>query len=117
MIPGRIQTVGKAGYYSTGSAKQPGYMGNGSFYLVDNPKYTYRWVDFDGSMPSNAVPIRNELNALSLSVTRVKVNGHMRIGRLAFPVSITPDDNGVDTFYENYEILVCDPWPKYQCGE
>jgi hypothetical protein len=117
MNPGRIQTVDPVGYYSA-NANKPLHLTNGSFYLVDNPNYTYRWVDFDGaSVPGNAVPIRNDVGPMMFLVTRVKVNGHMQIGKFTFPLAAIPDDGGRDSYYQNYEILVCDPWPKYQCGE
>jgi hypothetical protein len=116
MNPGRIQTVGQAGYYGA-NANKPLILNNGSFYLVDNPKYTYRWVDSDGSVPSNAVPIRNDIGPMTLLIARVKINGHMRIGKFAYPVGVISDDNGIDVYYDNFEILVCDPVPKYQCGE
>jgi hypothetical protein len=69
-------------------------------------------------VPNNVVYVRNKFGAFALPITRLKVNGHMQIGKMFYPVTpISDGGDGLDSFYHNYEYLVCDPWPKYQCGK
>jgi hypothetical protein len=109
--PGRIQTVGETGFsVSIGGAEV--YIQNGSYYLADNPNYTYYWVNYAGHTPANSVFARSTLIPYPLAAGKAKINGHMEIGFVSDPVM---ELTGV--LVRNFEVLVCDPWPKYQCGK
>jgi hypothetical protein len=115
MVPGRIQTTSKAGFYA--SMQRTEVYINSSFYLANNPNYTYYWVNFDGSIPNNVVFARSNVGAFALPITRVKENGHVKIGILIYPTgNFVNKDKTNDENLENFELLVCDPWPKYRCG-
>ncbi|KAG5671369.1 hypothetical protein PVAND_001570 [Polypedilum vanderplanki] len=113
---GRIQITPNSGFYIINARKEL-YMANGSYYLADNPNYTYRWESFDGTLPINTVYARNDFGNFAFPIPRIQVNGRMTIGRVLFPLANVPDaDLGYDVTYSDYEFLVCDPWPKYQCS-
>lgn len=115
--PGRIQVVDDAGLYILNGGKQT-LLKNESFYLADNDNYTYYWTQkVDGTLLPNSVLVLPDKGALFWTIARVQINGHWQItyeigGRAVFPNS----QGGID-FYEDYELLVCDTIPKYQCGE
>ncbi|KAG5673077.1 hypothetical protein PVAND_003152 [Polypedilum vanderplanki] len=115
-FPGRIQTTSPSGLYVNKQAKDF-LMTNGSYYLANNLNYTYDWIVFDGSIPSNAVFVRNDVGSFFMLIARLKINGKMKIGWVAPPLAAFADENGNNQFYSDYEILVCDPWPKYQCTQ
>ncbi|KAG5667239.1 hypothetical protein PVAND_015229 [Polypedilum vanderplanki] len=115
-IPGRIQTTTPTGLFLNSGGKEI-IMKNGTYYLVDNPNYTYRWGRFDNKLPENAVYVRNDVGNFHMPIARVKVNGRMKIGRMIFPAAGIANDDGIDQFHTNSEILVCDPWPKYKCAQ
>ncbi|KAG5668129.1 hypothetical protein PVAND_016081 [Polypedilum vanderplanki] len=115
--PGRIQTVGASGLYTVQKGAEF-YVQNGSYYLVDNPNYTYKWKQFDGKLPDNAVNVRNNVGNLYFAVTRIKTDGRVRIGKFMGLEAEFPTLDGTSTkFYNDYEVLTCDPHPKYQCGQ
>jgi hypothetical protein len=116
-MPGRIQTGGESGFYATGKTGQT-YLSSGSFYLADNPSYNYYWQEFKGTLPSNAVQVRSDVGALTYPVVRAKIDGKMTVG---FYIAINsfafmPSDSG-NQVLADYELLLCDPIPKYQCGK
>ncbi|KAG5666148.1 hypothetical protein PVAND_017662, partial [Polypedilum vanderplanki] len=115
-VPGRIQTVGNKGLYLAERAKA-GYLPNGSYYLVDNPNYSYYWVAYNWKTPSNAVLVRSPPSPVTTAIGSLKINGHMQIGFVVDPVGNFLTENGFVTAFTNFEILVCDPWPKYQCNQ
>ncbi|KAG5667241.1 hypothetical protein PVAND_015231 [Polypedilum vanderplanki] len=91
---------------------------NESYYLIDNPNYTYYWIPFDGTKyPSNAVYVRNDVVSWKCPIGRVKINGHMKLGNVVNPIIIALNDDGIPNKFSDYEILVCDPWPKYKCTQ
>lgn len=111
---GRIQIVNKTGFYYP-SSSDVGYAANGSYYLVDNPNYTYRWINFEGGkMPDNMVLARNDIGPIATPYARSKISGHTEIGWVSIPIAIFPEAGDL---YTEYELLVCDPVPKYQCCE
>ncbi|KAG5671056.1 hypothetical protein PVAND_001274 [Polypedilum vanderplanki] len=118
-IPGRIQTVGKTGFYTMGKRSQA-FLANGSYYLADNPNYTYYWQPFRGSLPNNAVQVRPDIGAITYPVIRVKIDGHVKIGYFVAPNSngFFPSNDGTENEVINdFEFLVCDPVPKYHCEQ
>ncbi|KAG5672141.1 hypothetical protein PVAND_002295 [Polypedilum vanderplanki] len=116
VLPGRIQTTSPSSFYTISAGKES-FMSNGSFYLADNPNYSYYWVPCSGEIPSNVVLINQPVGLLSMGISRVKVNGKMLIERFLLPVSQSPGTDGMLTSYYDFEILVCDPWPKYKCAQ
>ncbi|KAG5676535.1 hypothetical protein PVAND_006361 [Polypedilum vanderplanki] len=115
-ILGRIQTVGNSGIYTSISGRLA-YIQNGSSFLVDNPNYSYYWVDYKGKSPNNAVRVRTATSIFSMPIGRTKINGKMNLGMVIDPSANFLNDNGIDETHTNFEILVCDPWPKFQCGQ
>ncbi|KAG5667263.1 hypothetical protein PVAND_015251 [Polypedilum vanderplanki] len=112
--PGRIQISSPTGFYLTNSI----YATNGSYYLVDNPNYTYFWTPFDGfNLPNNTVYARNDIGNWKYGIGRIKINGKMKIGKILYPLMILPNENGVDSLFNDFEVLVCKPEPKYQCAQ
>ncbi|KAG5667334.1 hypothetical protein PVAND_015317 [Polypedilum vanderplanki] len=117
--PGRIQTIKPTGIYAQTNGSKEVLYTNGSFYLANNPNYSYYWIPYDGSgkAPDNAVKVRSEIGAYALPVARVKIDGKMEIGAVALPVASFPDGKDNYKLYGSFEFLVCDPYPKYQCGQ
>ncbi|KAG5683382.1 hypothetical protein PVAND_012667 [Polypedilum vanderplanki] len=112
--PGRIQTTGQAGLYLLHKAKET-YIQSGSYYLADNPSYTYKWVNYEGSIPSNAVNVRSGIGALYFPVTRVQISGKVKVGYQLGDQADFPTDTG-NAFLDYYEVLTCDPIPRYKCA-
>ncbi|KAG5667240.1 hypothetical protein PVAND_015230 [Polypedilum vanderplanki] len=115
-IPGRIQTISPTGFYSA-NANKPVYLTNGSYYLVDNPNYTYTWIQYNKIIPSNLVYVRNDIGAFAIPIAKIKINGKIKIGKFLYPTAAIADENGNDFYYEDFKVLVCDPWPKYKCAQ
>ncbi|KAG5667234.1 hypothetical protein PVAND_015224 [Polypedilum vanderplanki] len=119
--PGRLQIVDKKGIFI--DHRKSNFFINDStvHYLVDNPNYTYYWVNYDrsGMPPQNAVSVKSsELVNFPIAVIRAKIDGHMDVGMFITPLGYfrTNDENGDEMRYD-FEILVCDPWPKYKCAQ
>ncbi|KAG5672871.1 hypothetical protein PVAND_002959 [Polypedilum vanderplanki] len=116
-VPGRIQISPKSGLIFTSNG-QTFFNTNASYYLVDNLNHTYYWVPFDGNtLPNNTVYVRNEVGSWKYGIGRIKVNGHTEIGKIAYPLMFIPDNMGYESAYTDYEVLVCIPEPKFQCGQ
>ncbi|KAG5667176.1 hypothetical protein PVAND_015171 [Polypedilum vanderplanki] len=114
---GRIQTYPKSGFISNLGGKTV-LITNGSYYLVDNPNYSYYWVSLNGNnLPKNAVYARNDVGSWKYGIGRVKVNGHMQVGYIVYPLLFAMNDAEMITLYNDFEVLVCDPWPKYKCAQ
>lgn len=116
MRPGRIQVVDDAGLYILNGGKQT-LLKNETFYLADNDNYTYDWKQFDGTYFLNQVTVTPDRGAMYFPVARVQVNGHWQIVTESGGRAMVPNSHGGFDFYSNYEVLVCDTIPKYQCGE
>ncbi|KAG5667260.1 hypothetical protein PVAND_015248 [Polypedilum vanderplanki] len=115
--PGRIQVTPNAGFYTTEKFKNV-YMTNGSYYLVDNPNYTYKWIEYDGeNNPDNTVYVRSDIGTIAIPVVRSKIDGKTEIGRSSYPTGIFSNEKKGEEYFSNYELLVCDPVPKYQCAQ
>ncbi|KAG5667347.1 hypothetical protein PVAND_015330 [Polypedilum vanderplanki] len=116
-FPGRVQVINNTGIYVLSQKKEVLINDNTSFYLANNLNYTYYWVDFEGTVPQNSVFSRSS-NGFFFAVTRVKRNGYVRIGYTVPPFGTFPNEDGTnDESDSNFEVLVCDPWPKYQCAQ
>ncbi|KAG5668897.1 hypothetical protein PVAND_016815 [Polypedilum vanderplanki] len=116
--PGRVQVIDPKGVYTIVKKKEILINDSSIRYLVDNPNYTYSWVKYDGSnsAPSNAVFVRSPVGQFSAAVARVSQNGHTKLGSFVSQRGYFPSNDGnTDEYYGNFEILVCDPWPKYKC--
>ncbi|KAG5683379.1 hypothetical protein PVAND_012664 [Polypedilum vanderplanki] len=113
--PGRIQTTGQAGLYLLNKGREI-YVQNGSYYLANNPNYTYNWVVFDGNLPSNAVYVRSNVGALAFPITKIKINGDTRIGFQLGDQAAIPTDTGYGSYFQYFQILTCDPIPRYKCA-
>ncbi|KAG5667256.1 hypothetical protein PVAND_015245 [Polypedilum vanderplanki] len=88
--------------------------------VVVNPNYTYRWENYDilQPPPHNAVLVRISTTNVVTGIARVQTNEHIKIGFLAPPIAYFPAYDGEsDEMHYNFEILVCDPWPKYKCAQ
>lgn len=117
MAPGRIQTIPNAGFYALSGGKEA-FIQNGSFFLANNPNYSYYWADFNGDFPENTVYVRSANSPYTVPIARAKINGHMKVGLVVAKRANFPNDDGTAAErFANYEMLVCDPWPKYQCGK
>ncbi|KAG5683061.1 hypothetical protein PVAND_012367 [Polypedilum vanderplanki] len=118
---GRIQIVNQKGVYM--DHKKSSFFLNDSsvHYLVDNPNYTYRWVpnDHSGMPPQNSVFVKSSsVGNFQLAVAKVKINGQTIIGFFAPPIAFFPTiDGNNDEMRFDFDILVCDPWPKYKCAQ
>ncbi|KAG5667235.1 hypothetical protein PVAND_015225 [Polypedilum vanderplanki] len=115
-VPGRIQTISPIGFYAT-SGNRPIYLTNGSYYLVDNPNYTYYWKPFETDLLKNTVYVRNDVGSFTMAILRTKVKGKVLVGKFLYPMAIFADEYGNDSYFDDYEVLVCDPWPKYKCAQ
>ncbi|KAG5667178.1 hypothetical protein PVAND_015173 [Polypedilum vanderplanki] len=113
--PGRIQTTSPSGFYFSKGGIEA-YMTNGSYYLVDNLNYSYYWINYDGNFPSNAVLVTQDVGKFLFGIARLRINGHMQVGMFLSPVAGFSGTDGLLNYY-NYEVLVCDPWPKYKCTQ
>jgi hypothetical protein len=116
-LPGRIQTFSPIGFYTLNYNIET-YFQNGSYYLEDNPNYTYYWVPFI-SLPhiERRVKVYDDVGNYATTVSRLSVDGVTNVGRVGYIAGILPDEDGVGTIYRSFELLVCDPWPRYQCGQ
>ncbi|KAG5667237.1 hypothetical protein PVAND_015227 [Polypedilum vanderplanki] len=112
--PGRIQIHPQKGFFLTNNP----FITNTSYYLVDNRNYNYYWVPANGNNPpNNTVYVRSDSGTWKFGIGRVKTNGQMKIGKILYPVMTVSNDNGPPSFFNDFEILVCDPWPKYKCAQ
>jgi hypothetical protein len=117
VFPGRIEISPKPGF-NVVYRKSMQTMATGGFYLADNPNYTYYWVTSSGIIPDNAVRVRTENSSISFPIARVKINGRMQIGSYLEPsVKFINEDGTSDAYYNNFEVLTCDPWPRYVCKQ
>jgi hypothetical protein len=130
--PGRIQTTTAAGIYAIEKGTETLFQNN-SFYLANNPSYTYSWVSFSGALPTNAVKVRNPVGSMAFAVTRLpRIYNETRIGMFMGKEAYFPNANGIAGFYNTYEVLTCNPVPPttqaptttpasdagfYPCGE
>ncbi|KAG5667238.1 hypothetical protein PVAND_015228 [Polypedilum vanderplanki] len=118
--PGRLQIIDKKGIYLL-HKKTEVYLNDSSvYYLLNNHHYTYKWVTYDGNnkVLQNAVFTKNSNRSLKLPIARVKTNGHIHIGFFVSPIAYFPTNDGKDDeVHIDFEILVCDPWPKYKCTQ
>jgi hypothetical protein len=112
--PGRIQAGLDAGIYTVEKGSEKYFQSN-SFYLANNPSYTYRWVSMSGTLPTNAVKVRNPVGSMAFAVTRLKIDGLTRIGMFMGKEAYFPTANGGTAFYNFYEVLTCSPIPRYTC--
>ncbi|KAG5667267.1 hypothetical protein PVAND_015254 [Polypedilum vanderplanki] len=115
--PGRLQIIDPKGVYVTESRKEILITDNSSYYLADNLNYSYYWVNFQEKLPENAVFVRSD-GPIAIAIARVSLNGHMTIGYTIQPLALFPTNDGQsDEYVSDFEVLVCDPWPKYQCSQ
>jgi hypothetical protein len=109
-----------AGIYITKSGA-PLFIESGGYFLVNNPNYTYYWVDssINDNIPSNSVNVKlGGPDSFTLNVGRLQQNGQIYTG-LTGP--------GYGLFYSapniaehlayNYQVLVCDPKPSNPCSK
>ncbi|KAG5667230.1 hypothetical protein PVAND_015221 [Polypedilum vanderplanki] len=114
--PGKIQIFPQSGIYFISNKEV--FRSNDSYYLVNNPNYTYYWIPANGkNPPDNTVYVRNDIGPWKFGIGRVKVNGHIKIGNIVHPLLVATNAEEIHTLYNDYEILVCDPWPKYKCTQ
>ncbi|KAG5675262.1 hypothetical protein PVAND_005177 [Polypedilum vanderplanki] len=112
VIPGRIQINHKSGIFTSNAGKTI-FIANGSYYLVNNPNYSYYWVSFNGTgLPTNAVYARDDIGKLKHAIGRLETNGQTQIGYVTNLLLVLTNNGNGDELFNRYEVLVCDPWPK-----
>lgn len=116
--PSRIQTKSPVGAYFLDNLYED-FAKNYSYYLVDNPKYKYYWVDAVGNeFIKNSVAVSQDSGPFRFPIGKAVINGKTIIG-LTDGVGglIFPNENGNQHVVVQYQILACDPVPKNKCGE
>ncbi|KAL7012783.1 hypothetical protein ACKWTF_015046 [Chironomus riparius] len=116
--PSRIQTVSPVGAYYLDDLEEE-HCRNHSYYLVDNPKYKYYWVDVVGNeYIKNSVAVSQDSGPFRFPIGKAILNGKTIIG-LTDGVGglIYPDKNGDQHVVVQYQVLACDPVPKYKCAQ
>jgi len=116
--PSRIQTKSPVGAYYLDNLYED-FAKNYSYYLVDNPKYKYYWVDaVDNEFIKNSVAVSQDTGPFRFPIGKAVINGKTIIG-LTDGVGglIFPNENGNQHVVVQYQILACDPVPKNKCGE
>jgi hypothetical protein len=72
---------------------------------------------FDGkSIPENSVFARNDVGAFAFPIGRVSVDNQVHVGKVAYPVLSVSDGEGREAYFHDFDMLVCDPWPRHRCG-
>ena len=116
--PSRIQTVSPVGAYYL-DALEEDFGRSRNYYLVDNPKYKYYWVDVVGNeYIKNSVAVSQDSGPFRFPIGKAILNGKTIIG-LTDGVGglIYPNDNGNQHVVAQYQMLACDPVPKNKCGK
>lgn len=109
-----------AGIYTTKSGA-PFFVESGGYFLVNNPNYTYYWIDsfYKDPVPSNVVEARIAgPNSFLCFVGRVQVNGQIFMGIAAQGYGLTASAPNISqSLVYNYQVLVCDPKPSNPCSK
>ena len=116
--PSRIQTLSPVGAFVLDELKEK-FASNFSYYLVDNPRNKYYWVDAVGNeFIKNSVAVSQDSGPFRFPIGKVVINGKTIIG-LTDGVGglIHPDENGDQHVVGQYQVLACDSLPKFKCGE
>lgn len=117
---GRIQTSSPSpGIYTSGGSSLYYNKDNG-YYLVNNPKYHYYWVDsyLDNVVPNGVKVKLSDQGLMSIYIGRVQVDGQMQVATVSLPVGLSYSRaDGVQDYVANFQILACEPIPVNACSE
>lgn len=118
--PGRVQTLKpKSGMYTLARGSIF-YSEKDAYYLVNNPKYHYYWVDtYAFDQVTNGVEIKYNDEGLMYSyVGRVQIDGQMQVATVLRAVGlIFPRTDGLQHYISSYQVLACDPLPNNPCSK
>jgi len=118
--PGRIQTTKPNSGIYTMSRGSFHYSQDDAYYLVNNPKYHYYWVDtYAYDQVPNGVEIKYTDEGLMYSyVGRIQINGQMEVATILRAVGLLyPRSDGVQHYISSYQVLACDPEPANPCKQ
>mgnify|MGYP003449547166 CR=1 FL=1 len=118
--PGRIQTTKpKPGIYTTARGANY-YDDKNAYYLVNNPKYHYYWVDsFEDNFIANAVSVKiTDTGLMNFYIGRNQIDGQMQVAPIALSIGMMyPGYDGLEHFATSFQILACDPLPNNPCSK